>query len=80
LLNGPLTNVDPKARLELRSELKRMQSDLGQTIIYVTHDQSESLTLADRIAVMDKGKLLQYDSPENIYRGKLKTRPSGSNS
>jgi ABC-type Fe3+/spermidine/putrescine transport system ATPase subunit len=57
-----------------------MQSDLGQTIIYVTHDQSESLTLADRIAVMDKGKLLQYDSPENIYRGKLKTRPSGSNS
>jgi ABC-type sugar transport system ATPase subunit len=57
-----------------------MQSDLGQTMIYVTHDQSESLTLADRIAVMDKGKLLQYDSPENFYRGKLKTRPSGSNS
>ncbi len=45
-----------------------MQIDLGQTMIYVTHDQSEALTLADRIAVMDKGKLLQYDSPENIYR------------
>ncbi len=68
LLDEPLTNVDPKARLELRAELKRMQSDLGQTMIYVTHDQSEALTLADRIAVMDKGKLLQYDSPENIYR------------
>ncbi|MBW2057206.1 MAG: ABC transporter ATP-binding protein [Deltaproteobacteria bacterium] len=68
LLDKPLTNVDPKARLDLRSELKRMQIDLGQTMIYVTHDQSEALTLADRIAVMDKGRLLQYDSPENIYR------------
>jgi len=68
LLDEPLTNVDPTSRLEIRSELKRMQSDLGQTMIYVTHDQSEALTLADKIAVMDKGKLLQYDSPENIYR------------
>jgi ABC-type sugar transport system ATPase subunit len=67
LLDEPLTNVDPAARLELRSELKRMQIDLGQTMIYVTHDQSEALTLADRIAVMDKGKLLQYDTPEHIY-------------
>lgn len=68
LLDEPLTNVDPKARLELRAELKRMQIDLGQTMIYVTHDQSEALTLSDKIAVMDKGKLLQYDTPEMIYR------------
>jgi len=67
LLDEPLTNVDPKSRLQIRSELKHIQSDLGQTMIYVTHDQSEALTLADKIAVMDKGKLLQYDSPENIY-------------
>jgi len=67
LLDEPLTNVDPKARMELRAILKRMQSELNETMIYVTHDQSEALTLADTIAVMDKGKLLQYDTPENIY-------------
>lgn len=67
LLDEPLTNVDPTTRVELRAELKRMHTELGQTMIYVTHDQSESLTLADKIAVIDKGKLLQYDTPECIY-------------
>lgn len=67
LLDEPLTNVDPATRIELRAELKRMHSELGQTMIYVTHDQSEALTLADKIAVMSQGKLLQYDAPEVIY-------------
>lgn len=67
LLDEPLTNVDPTTRVELRAELKRMHTELGQTMIYVTHDQSESLTLADKIAVMNNGKLLQYDAPERIY-------------
>jgi len=67
LLDEPLTNVDPKTRIELRTILKKMQSEFNETVVYVTHDQSESLTLADMIAVMDKGKLLQYDTPENIY-------------
>ncbi|MEN3186257.1 MAG: ABC transporter ATP-binding protein [Atribacterota bacterium] len=68
LLDEPLTAVDPKTRMELRTVLKRLQSDLGQTMIYVTHDQSESLTLADKIAVMNEGRLLQYGSPEEVYR------------
>ncbi|NSW76449.1 MAG: ABC transporter ATP-binding protein [Candidatus Atribacteria bacterium] len=67
LLDEPLTAVDPKTRMELRTILKRLQSDLGQTMIYVTHDQSESLTLADKIAVMNEGRLLQYGSPEEVY-------------
>lgn len=67
LLDEPLTTVDPKTRMELRTILKRLQSDLGQTMIYVTHDQSESLTLADKIAVMNEGRLLQYGSPEEVY-------------
>lgn len=73
LLDEPLTAVDPRTRLELRTILKRLQSDLGQTMIYVTHDQSESLTLADKIAVMNEGKLLQYDSPEEVYRNPVNT-------
>jgi ABC-type sugar transport system ATPase subunit len=60
-------------RIDLRTILKRMQSELRQTMVYVTHDQSESLTLADKIAVMDKGKLLQYDTPENIYESPTNT-------
>lgn len=73
LLDEPLTAVDPKTRMELRTILKRLQSDLGQTMIYVTHDQSESLTLADKIAVMNEGRLLQYDSPEEVYRNPRNT-------
>lgn len=67
LLDEPLTNVDPSTRLELRTVLKRLQSNLGQTMVYVTHDQGEALTLADKIAVMNEGRVLQYDSPEEVY-------------
>lgn len=68
LFDEPLTALDPKRRLEYRAKLKELQYDLHQTILYVTHDQSEALTLADKIGVMNKGELLQYDTPENIYR------------
>jgi ABC-type sugar transport system ATPase subunit len=67
LLDEPLTNIDPKARIELRSLLKKIQAELNQTIIYVTHDQTEAMTLSDKIAVMSEGRILQYDTPENIY-------------
>lgn len=67
LFDEPLTALDPKRRLEYRAKLKELQHELNQTILYVTHDQSEALTLADKIGVMDKGRLLQYDTPLNIY-------------
>jgi len=67
LLDEPLTNVDPKSRLEIKSKIKEMQRLLNQTMIYVTHDQGEALTLAERIAVMKDGKILQYETPERLY-------------
>jgi len=67
LLDEPLTNVDPKSRLEIRAILKEIQRDLKQTMIYVTHDQAEALTLAEKIAVMNKGRILQYDTPQRLY-------------
>lgn len=73
LLDEPLTSVDPSTRVELRTILKRLQSHLGQTMVYVTHDQSEALTLADRIAVMNEGRLLQYGSPEEVYNNPKNT-------
>jgi multiple sugar transport system ATP-binding protein len=67
LLDEPLTNLDAKLRAYMRAELKRLQKDLGQTAIYVTHDQLEAMTMADKIAVMNQGILQQYDTPEEIY-------------
>lgn len=67
LLDEPLTNLDARLRAQMRVELKKIQRDLGQTTIYVTHDQLEAMTMADKIAVMSKGELQQYDTPENIY-------------
>jgi len=67
LFDEPLSNLDAKLRTETRMELKRLHQMLGQTIIYVTHDQIEALTLATRIAVMKGGKIEQYASPEEIY-------------
>ncbi|AXT24666.1 ABC transporter ATP-binding protein [Phaeobacter inhibens] len=68
LFDEPLSNLDAKLRAELRVELKRLHQELGATMIYVTHDQVEALTLADRIAVMKDGVVQQLDSPEEIYR------------
>lgn len=67
LLDEPLSNLDARLRLEMRSELSRLQRDLGIAMIYVTHDQSEALALADRIIVMRDGKIEQTGTPEDIY-------------
>jgi len=67
LLDEPLTILDPVSRVIMRSELKRIQRELKQTVIYVTHDQIEALTLADRIAVMNFGVVEQIGSPHEVY-------------
>jgi ABC-type sugar transport system ATPase subunit len=68
LLDEPLSNLDAKLRTELRAELKRLHRRLGTTMVYVTHDQIEAMTLGDRIAVMNRGRLQQVGSPDEIYR------------
>ena len=67
LLDEPLSNLDSNLRLEMRSELKRLHQSIGCTIIFVTHDQMEAMTLATSIAVMNKGKIEQIDKPMEIY-------------
>ena len=67
LFDEPLSNLDAKLRAELRVEIKRLHHRLGNTMIYVTHDQIEAMTLADRIAVMRGGVIQQLDAPQTIY-------------
>lgn len=67
LLDEPLGALDLKLRKYMQIELKRLQKQLGITFIYVTHDQDEALNMSDRIAVMNKGKIEQIDSPKNVY-------------
>jgi iron(III) transport system ATP-binding protein len=67
LLDEPLSNLDAKLRERMRSELKQLQRRTGITFIYVTHDQAEALALSDRIAVMDRGRLQQVATPQDIY-------------
>jgi spermidine/putrescine ABC transporter ATP-binding subunit len=67
LLDEPLSNLDAKIRIQVRAEIRKLQKELGITTIYVTHDQEEALTLSDRIAVFDKGKLLEVGSPKQLY-------------
>lgn len=67
LFDEPLSNLDAKLRAELRRELKQLYADLGSTMIYVTHDQVEAMTLATRIAVMRAGKIQQLDAPTEVY-------------
>jgi multiple sugar transport system ATP-binding protein len=67
LMDEPLSNLDAKLREELRAELKRLQIDLGATLFFVTHDQVEAMTMADRIAVLNKGKVMQLGPPFDIY-------------
>jgi multiple sugar transport system ATP-binding protein len=67
LFDEPLSNLDAQLRHEMRAEIKRLHQRLGATIIYVTHDQVEAMTMADRIAVLSAGRLMQYDTPDNIY-------------
>lgn len=67
LLDEPLSNLDARLRLEMRTELQRVQKETGVTMIFVTHDQIEALALADRIVVMKGGKIEQIGTPEEIY-------------
>ena len=67
LMDEPLSSLDAKLRAELRLELKRIQRELGTTILYVTHDQIEAMTMADRIGVMNEGTLIQLGTPREIY-------------
>ncbi|MBB4229943.1 ABC transporter ATP-binding protein [Rhizobium mongolense] len=67
LMDEPLSSLDAKLRAELRLELKRIQKDLGSTMLYVTHDQVEAMTMADRIGIVAEGRLLQVGTPREIY-------------
>jgi multiple sugar transport system ATP-binding protein len=67
LFDEPLSNLDAKLRADLRVEIKKLHEQLGNTMIYVTHDQIEAMTLADRIAIMKEGKIMQLASPHEIY-------------
>jgi len=67
LMDEPLSSLDAKLRNDLRLELKRIQQDLGATMLYVTHDQTEAMTLANRIGVLDHGTLVQLGTPQQIY-------------
>lgn len=67
LMDEPLSSLDAKLRADLRLELKRIQQDLGATILYVTHDQIEAMTMANRIGIMNAGRLIQIGTPREIY-------------
>jgi multiple sugar transport system ATP-binding protein len=67
LMDEPLSNLDAKLRVQTRAEIARIQSDLGVTTIYVTHDQVEAMTMGDRVAVMRRGVLQQVDTPQTLY-------------
>lgn len=68
LMDEPLSNLDAKLRSEMRSEIKKLHNRLKTTFIYVTHDQTEALTMGDRIVVLNEGNIEQIDTPENIYK------------
>ncbi|HEY4465022.1 MAG TPA: ABC transporter ATP-binding protein [Streptosporangiaceae bacterium] len=68
LMDEPLSNLDAKLRLQMRTEIKRLHREFGITTIYVTHDQSEAMALSDRVVVMNRGTVAQVDTPERVYR------------
>src|SRR4051812_39490244 len=67
LLDEPLCNLDAKLRVQMRAHIKELQAKVGLTMVYVTHDQLEAMTLSDRIIVMNEGRIEQIGSPEDIY-------------
>jgi multiple sugar transport system ATP-binding protein len=71
LMDEPLSSLDAKLRGEMRLELKRIQTDLGATILYVTHDQIEAMTMASRIGVIEAGRLMQIGTPREIYENPI---------
>lgn len=77
LMDEPLSNLDAKLRVQMRAEIKKLHEKLQTTFIYVTHDQTEALTMGDRIVVLDKGKIQQIDTPEGIYNNPQNTFVAG---
>lgn len=77
LMDEPLSNIDALLRLRMRAELKLLQRELGATTIYVTHDQVEAMSVGDRIAVMNEGRLIQVDAPTRIYEDPVDTFVGG---
>lgn len=77
LMDEPLSNLDAKLRVQMRSEIKKLHQKLQTTFIYVTHDQTEALTMGDRIVVLDKGVIQQVDTPDNIYQNPANTFVAG---
>src|SRR4051795_8628169 len=73
LMDEPLSNLDAQLRLQTRTELKRLHRELGTTMIYVTHDQSEAMTLGSRIAIMQRGAIVQIGAPLDLYRRPVNT-------
>ena len=67
LLDEPLSNLDAKLRTEMRSQISKLHKQLGTTFVYVTHDQTEAMTMGDRICVMKDGIIQQFDTPQNLY-------------
>jgi multiple sugar transport system ATP-binding protein len=77
LMDEPLSNLDAPLRAQLRTELKSLQRELGMTVMYVTHDQVEAMTLADKIGVLNKGRLVQFDAPGRLYDNPLTSFVAG---
>ena len=77
LMDEPLSNLDAKLRVQMRSEIKKLHEKLQTTFIYVTHDQTEALTMGDRVVVLDKGKIQQAANPEEIYNNPSNTFVAG---
>ncbi len=67
LFDEPLSNLDAKLRIEMRREIKKLHKNLKTTMVYVTHDQTEAMSLGTKIAIMNNGKIEQFDTPKNIY-------------
>ena len=77
LMDEPLSNLDAKLRVQMRSEIKKLHEKLQTTFIHVTHDQTEALTMGDRIVVLNEGDIQQVDTPENIYNNPKNTFVAG---
>lgn len=77
LMDEPLSSLDAKLRAELRIELKRIHSDLGATLLYVTHDQIEAMTMATHVGVLDNGRLVQFGTPREIYENPVSLYVAG---
>ena len=77
LMDEPLSSLDAKLRAELRVELRRIQASLGATLLYVTHDQIEAMTMATHIGVLDEGRLVQFGSPREIYENPVSLYVAG---